>query len=74
MQDPEIMKKLSEMEELIQRILGMLGPIKKSVANCYVDSPFIGNIILVEMTHKFNFLNMKMFDKTTDLDDHVAQY
>ncbi|XP_062088680.1 uncharacterized protein LOC133795242 [Humulus lupulus] len=62
------------MEALIQRIPGMPAPIKKSAASCYADSPFVDDIALVEMPKKFNFPNMKMFDGTSDPDDHIAQY
>ncbi|XP_062094064.1 uncharacterized protein LOC133800109 [Humulus lupulus] len=73
-QDPELARKLAEMEALIQRIPGMPAPIKKSAASCYADSPFVDDIALVEMPKKFNFPNMKMFDGTSDPDDHIAQY
>ena len=62
------------MEALIQRIPGMPAPIKKSAVSCYADSPFVDDIALVEMPKKFNFPNMKMFDGTSDPDDHIAQY
>ncbi|KAL5836641.1 hypothetical protein ACOSQ3_013810 [Xanthoceras sorbifolium] len=43
------------MEALIQHILGMLTPTKKSAANSFIDSPFSDAIALVEMPRKFNF-------------------
>ena len=60
------------MEDLIRTIPRMLAPIKKSFVNSYVDSPFIDNIALVEMPRKFSFPNMKLYDETTDPDDHIA--
>ena len=42
--------------------------------NCSADSPFTDNISLVEMPQKFSFLNMKLYDGTSNLDDHIAQY
>ncbi|KAM6583535.1 hypothetical protein CsatB_010537 [Cannabis sativa] len=72
--DPGLARKLAEMEALIQRIPGMPAPIKKSAASCYADSPFVDEIALVEMPKKFSFPNMKMFDGTSDPDDHIAQY
>ena len=42
--DPGLARKLAEMEALIQRIHGMLAPIKKSVVSCYADSPFVDEI------------------------------
>lgn len=58
----------------IQRITGISILIKKSTMSCYVDSPFVDDITLVEMPTKFNYPNMKMFDGTTNLDNHIAQY
>ncbi|PON88390.1 hypothetical protein TorRG33x02_157560 [Trema orientale] len=72
--DPELTRRLAEMEALIQRIPGVPAPIKKSATSCYADSPFVDEISLVEMPRKFNFPNMKMFDGTTDPDDHITQY
>ena len=62
------------MEALIQRIPGVPAPIKKSTANSFADSPFVDAIALMEMPKKFNFPNMKQYEGTTDLDDHLAQY
>ncbi|XP_062103766.1 uncharacterized protein LOC133814874 [Humulus lupulus] len=73
-QDPELSCKLAKMEALIQRIPGMTVPIKKSVASCYVDSPFVNDIDMVEMPNFFSFPHMKMFDGTSDPDDHITQY
>ena len=52
----------------------MPAPVKKSYVNCYADSLFMKNITLVEMPKKFSFSNMKLYDRTTDLDDDIAQY
>uniref|UniRef100_A0A803P5V8 Uncharacterized protein n=1 Tax=Cannabis sativa TaxID=3483 RepID=A0A803P5V8_CANSA len=66
--------KLVDVEALIQRILEMPAPIKKIAASCYADSPFVDEIALVEMPKMFSFHNMKLFDRTSDPDDHIAQY
>ena len=71
-QDLEILKKFSEIEALIQRILGVLAQIKKSAPSCYANSPFVDEIAMVEMPQKFSFPNMKLYDGTSDLDDHMA--
>ncbi|XP_062119278.1 uncharacterized protein LOC133833030 [Humulus lupulus] len=73
-QVPDLARKLAEIEALIQRIPEIPAPIKKSAASCYAGSPFIDDIALVEIPKKFNFPNMKMFDWTSDPDDHIAQY
>ncbi|KAL5777166.1 hypothetical protein ACOSP7_010092 [Xanthoceras sorbifolium] len=62
------------MEALIQCILRMPAPIKKSSINSFIDSPFVDAIALVEMPRKFRFPNMKHYDATTDLDNYIAQY
>ena len=62
------------MEDLIRRIPGIPTPIKKSSVNSYMDSPFTVNIALVEMPWKFSFPNMKLYNGTIDLDDHITQY
>ena len=71
-QDPEILKKFVEIEAMIQLIPGVPAPIKKSAPSCYVDSSFVDKIALVEMPQKFYFLNMKLYDGTSDPDDHIA--
>ena len=72
--EAELQRRLNEMEDLIRRIPGVPAPIKKSSVNSYADSPFTDNIALVEMPRKFSFPNMKLYDGTTDPDDHIAQY
>ena len=67
-------KKLAEMEAMIQRILGVLAPIKKSLPQSYADSPFVDSNALIEMPRKFTFSNMKLFDGTSDPDDHITSY
>ena len=74
MQDPEILKKLTEIEALIQRILGVPAPIKKGTPSCYANSPFVDEIALVKMSRKFSFLDMKLYDGASDSNDHIAQY
>ncbi|KAK2645890.1 hypothetical protein Ddye_021085 [Dipteronia dyeriana] len=62
------------MKALIQRIPGVLTPIKKRTVNSFTDSPFVDVITLVEMPRKFNFPNMKQYEGMTNPDDHIAQY
>ena len=69
-----VAKRFAEMEALIQKIPGVPAPIKKSLPQSYADSPFVDSIALVEMPRKFSFLNMKMYDGTTDPTDHIASY
>ena len=60
------------MEDLIQRILGMPTLIKKSIVNSYVDSLFIDNKAMVEIPRKFSFLNIKLYNGTSDIDNNNA--
>ena len=70
----ELQRRLNEMEKLIRRIHGIPTPIKKSFVDSYADSPFTDNIALVEMPYKFSFPNMKLYNRTSDPDNHIAQY
>lgn len=72
--DTDLAYELAEMEVMIRRISGIPTPIKKSVANCYVDSPFVDDIALVGMPSKFSFPNMKPFDSTSDIDDQHRMF
>ena len=69
-----VAKRFTKMEAMIQRILGVPSLLKKSLPHSYADSPFLDSITLVEMPKKFSFPNMKMYDDTTDLTDHIASY
>ena len=67
-------KKFAEIKAMIQRISGVLTPLKKSLPHSYANSPFIDFIALVKMPKNFSFPNMKMYDGTTDPTDHIASY
>ncbi|CAA7046921.1 unnamed protein product [Microthlaspi erraticum] len=67
-------KRLEAMELLLARLPGVAPPITKSAPNCYADTPFTDAIALVEMPKKFIVPSMKMYDGTTDPDNHIAQY
>ncbi|KAL5748031.1 hypothetical protein ACOSQ2_025328 [Xanthoceras sorbifolium] len=62
------------MEALIQCILEMSAPIKKSLINSFANSPFVDAIAFVKISRKFSFPNIKQYDGMTDPDDHIAQY
>ncbi|KFK26270.1 hypothetical protein AALP_AA8G225200 [Arabis alpina] len=73
--DPHmVLKRLNEMEAMVKRLPGVAPPIRKSAPNCYADSPFIDEIVLVEMPKKFTIPSMIMYDGTKDPDNHIAQY
>ena len=66
--------KLPDMEAMIQRILGVPTPLKKSLPHSYADSPFVDSIALIEMPEKFHFPNMKLYDGIIDPTYHIASY
>ena len=67
-------KRLDAMQSLVERLPGVAPPIRKSNPDSYVDTPFTDEITLIEMPRKFSFPNIRVYDDTTDPDDHVAQY
>ena len=67
-------KKLAEMEARIQRIPRVPTPFKKSLSHNYADFPFGNSIALMEMLNKLSFPNMKLYDSTTNLTDHIVLY
>ena len=69
-----VVKQFTKMEALIQKILGVPTPIKKSLPHSYADSPFVDSIALIEMPKKFSFPNMKMYDGMTNPTDHITSY
>ncbi|KAH6793105.1 hypothetical protein C2S52_003582 [Perilla frutescens var. hirtella] len=54
--------------ELEQRLAGI-----EVAPNSFTDSPFVDEIGLTEMPSKFILPSMKLFNRTSDPDDHIAQ-
>ena len=54
--------------------MGVLTPLKKSLPHNYADSPFVDSIALVEMPKNFTFPNMKLYNSTTNPNNHIASY
>ncbi|KAF3541473.1 hypothetical protein F2Q69_00022394 [Brassica cretica] len=67
-------KRLDAMQSMVERLPGVAPPIRKSNSDSYADTPLTDEITLIEMPRKFSFPNIKVYDGTTDPDDHVAQY
>ncbi|KAF3497978.1 hypothetical protein DY000_02053079 [Brassica cretica] len=67
-------KRLDAMQSMVERLPGVAPPIRKSNPDSYADTPFTDEITLIEMSRKFSFPNIKAYDGTSGLDDHVAQY
>lgn len=66
-------KKFKVVCALIERLLGVALPIRRSAQNSYVDTPFLDKIALIEMPKIF-FQSMRMYNRTNDPDNHVSQY
>ena len=58
------------MQSMVERLPGVAPPIRRSNRGSYADTPFVEDI---EMPRKFSFPNIKMYDGTSDPDDHIAQ-
>ncbi|KAH6773830.1 hypothetical protein C2S51_012234 [Perilla frutescens var. frutescens] len=70
----ELEQRLAGIEAMITRIPGVPLPIRKAAPNSFADSPFVDEIGLTEMPSKFTLPSMKLFNGTSDPDDHIAQY
>ncbi|KAF3573423.1 hypothetical protein F2Q69_00059419 [Brassica cretica] len=67
-------KRLDAMQSMVERLSGVDPPIRKSDPDSYADTPFTDEITLIEMPRKFSFPSIKVYDGTSDPDDHIAQY
>ncbi|KAF2615296.1 hypothetical protein F2Q70_00011555 [Brassica cretica] len=67
-------KRLDAMQSMVERLPGVALPIGKSNPHSYTDTPFTEEITLIEMPRKFSFPSIKVYDVTSDPDDHIAQY
>ena len=67
-------KRLDAMQSMVERLPWVAPPIRKSNPESYADTPFTDEITLIEMPRKFSFPSIKVYNGTTDQDDHVAQY
>ena len=62
------------MQSMVEHLVGVGPPIRRSNPDSYADTPFVEGIASVEMPRKFSFPSIKMYDGTGDPDDHIAQY
>ncbi|XP_010687261.1 uncharacterized protein LOC104901388 [Beta vulgaris subsp. vulgaris] len=72
--DDPVQQHLQQLEDMIARIPGVPRPMEKATPNSYADSPFADPIALIEVPKRFSVPSMKLYDGTTDPNDHVAQY
>ena len=67
-------ERLEAMQSMVERLPEVAPPTRKTNPDSYADTPFTDEITLIEMPMKFSFPSIKVYDSTTDPDDHVAQY
>lgn len=70
----ELEARIRELEELVTRIPKVSAPLSRIERSSYADSPFEDHISMGDMPEKFAFPSMKLFDGTTDPDDHITHY
>lgn len=46
--------------------------IRKSAHDSYADTPFMDEIALIKIPRKFSFTNIRMYDSTDSLENHVV--
>ena len=59
---------------MVELLPGGAPPIRRNNPDSYAETPFVEGIASVEMSRKFSFPSIKMYDGTGDPDDHIAQY
>lgn len=73
-QDP-VPKKIVTLEAQNKKVLKLLSRLPESPADGFAVSPFVEGIIRVQIPKKLNIpVFTKMYDGTSDPQDHVAQY
>lgn len=65
---------ICELESLITGILGVPAPVQRIKRKSFADSPSEDHINMVDMSERFSFPSMRLFDGTSDPDDHVAHH
>lgn len=67
-------KKFDAIQYMVERLPGVAPPIQKSDVDSYADTPFMDEIVLIEMPRKFSFPSIRIYDGTSDQDDHIVRY
>ena len=62
------------MREMAQRIPSVPKPLEKAMPMSYADSSFNDDIAMVEIPKRFTIPHMKMYDRSADPEEHIAQY
>lgn len=64
-------KRFDAIQSMVERLPGVGPPIWRNDPNSYTDTPFTDEIALVEMPRNFSFPNLRMYDGTSNLVNHV---
>ena len=59
---------------MVELLPGGAPPIRRNNPDSYADTPFMEGIASVEMSRKFSFPSIKMYDGTGEPDDQIALY
>ncbi|KAK9075696.1 hypothetical protein SSX86_004025 [Deinandra increscens subsp. villosa] len=71
---PSITGELQKLKEMISNVLGILKPIPEVPLESHKISRFTWSISQVEIPKHFQTPSMKLYDGTTDPEEHVAHY
>lgn len=71
---PELDARIRELESLITRIPRVPIPVPRIQRESFAESPFEKHISMVDMPERFTFPSMRLFDGTSDPDDHIAHF
>ncbi|KAI3796339.1 hypothetical protein L1987_39007 [Smallanthus sonchifolius] len=71
---PPMVKELKKLREMISSVPGVVQPIPEMSATSHRTSRFAPPICDAEVPKRFQTPNMKLYDRTTDPEEHVAQY
>jgi hypothetical protein len=71
---PEVAKELQDIRSLLSSVPGIIRPIPEVPAGSHKFSRFAWPICDVEIPKRFQTPSMKLYDGTTDPEEHVAQY
>ena len=71
---PGIARELQKLRDMISNVPGIVRPIAEVPTDSHRISRFVPSISNVQIPKKFQTPNMKLYDGSTDPEEHVAQY
>ncbi|XP_074283235.1 uncharacterized protein LOC141607784 [Silene latifolia] len=69
-----VVREIKRLNGKFKKIPGVLASLEEAAPDSYVDSPFIDEITKVDLPKKIVIPSMKIYDGTTDPQNHVALY